>query len=106
MFNVAGQNSQSIIQQLQLNLMQIRDANTTAAQYLHDFGLEISLADLTAPLPDGPGMPQADAQALLNACADAYGHALLYQTGTDPRNVPAGYVYGASQKLVIGARQR
>lgn len=105
MFNPVGSSPQMIVQQVQQALAQVRDA-MTAAQYLHDFTGSVSLADLTALPPDGPGMDQPTAQAILSAGADAYGHMLLYQTGTDPRNPPAGYVYGASQKIVLGSRPR
>lgn len=104
MFNAANVNGQLIINNVQALLAQIRDANTSKAQYLHDFQAEVSLADLTAVPPDGPGLDSATAQALLSACADAWGHAQLYQTGTDSRNPGAGYVYGASQKLVLSSR--
>lgn len=103
MFNAANASGQVIISNVQAALAQIRSA-MTAAKYLNDFSSAVSLADLTAPAPDGPGLDSATAQAILSACADAYGHSLLYQAGTDPRNVPAGYVYGASQKLVLASR--
>jgi hypothetical protein len=102
-FNAGSSNGQVIINNVVTALAQVRGA-MTAARYLHDFSSAVSLADLTAVAPDGPGLDPATAQAILSACADAYGHSLLYDTGTDPRNVPAGYVYGASQKLVLGSR--
>lgn len=103
MFNGASVNGQVIVNNVTTALAQIRSA-MTAARYLHDFSSAISLNDLTAVPPDGPGLDSATAQALLSACADAYGFSQLYDTGTDPRNPPAGYVYGASQKLVLGSR--
>jgi len=105
MFNAENASAEVIIQQVQGALIQIRDAQT-AAQYLRDFSAAVSLSDLTAAPPNGPGMSTATAQAILSACADAWGHAQLYQAGTDPRNPGAGYVYGASQKLVISSRTR
>lgn len=102
MFNASNTNPGMIIQQVQAYLMQIRDG-MTAAQYLHDFTSAISLTDLTTPPPDGPGMIQADAQGILDAAADAWGHMQLYQTGTDDRHPPVGYAYGASQKRVISS---
>jgi soluble lytic murein transglycosylase-like protein len=103
MFNAGNTSPQSVISQVQQGLAQIRSAMQTA-EALHDWAAAVAQADLTNPPPAGLGMPAADAQAILSACADAYGHFLLYSTGTDPRNPPAGYVYGASQKLVIGSR--
>lgn len=103
LFNAANANPQQIISQVQLALVQIRNAMETA-QELGGWGAGTALDDLTAQPPDGPGLPDADAQAILSACADANGLSLLYGTGTDPRNVSPGYVYGASQKTVIGPR--
>lgn len=104
MFNASNTTPQSIINQVQLGLSDIRNA-MQSARVLHDWSSGIALADLTAAPPDGPGMVQADAQAVLNACADAFGFSQLYDTGTDPRNPGAGYVYGASQKIVLGPRK-
>lgn len=105
MFNAANANGNMIIQQVQAILAQIRDA-MAAAEYLSDFQNAVALGDLTAAPPNGPGMDSTTAQDLLSACADAYGHSLLYQTGTDPRNPGAGYVYGASQKIVLSTKIR
>jgi hypothetical protein len=102
-FNGANQNANVIITQVQTALAQIRAAMNAAAN-LNGWASGIALTDLTAASPDGPGMADADAQALLSACADAYGLSLLYTTGTDPRNVATGYNYGASQRLVLGSR--
>jgi len=102
-FNAGSSNGQVIINDVRVVLTQIRSA-MTAARNLNGFSSAVSLADLTAAPPGGPGMDPGDAQALLSACADANGLSLLYDTGTDPRNVPAGYVYGASQKIVLGSR--
>lgn len=103
LFNAANANAATLVYQVQQALAQIRSAMQTA-EALHDWSAGTALADLTAAAPDGPGMPQADAQAILSACADAYGLSQLYNTGTDPRNPGAGYVYGASQKIVIGPK--
>lgn len=115
MFNGSNQNPAAIIAQVQVTLLQIRDA-MNAATALGEWGAGVSLDELTAPPapvdgsgdggPYGPGMNSGDAQAVLSACADAAGLASLYNTGTDPRNPPAGYNYGASQRLVIGPRPR
>lgn len=106
MFNAENTTPQQIIAMVQVPLLQIREA-MRAAWNLHDWAAGVSLADLTALPPDGPGMDPLDAQAVLDACADAYGHMMRYDTGTDPRpNVPADYNYGASQKRVIGPRIR
>ena len=103
MFNASNVNTQNIINQVQQALVQIRAA-MAIAEALYGWSSGVALSDLTTPPPNGPGIPQADAQAILSACADANGLALLYNTGTDPRNPGAGYVYGASQKIVIGPR--
>jgi hypothetical protein len=103
MFNAANANPQTIVSQVQAALVQIRSAMLTA-QALYGWSSGTAMGDLTAAPPNGPGLPPADAQAVLSACADAYGLSLLYTTGTDPRNPGAGYVYGASQKIVIGPR--
>lgn len=92
-----------IIAMVQVGLIQYRAAMAVAEQ-LYGWSQAVSVSDLTAAPPDGPGMVQSDAEAILSACADAWGHAQLYQTGTDPRSVPANYNYGASQKRVIGPR--
>jgi hypothetical protein len=103
MFNGANSNAASIISQVQQALLQIRKATELGLE-LYGWSSAIALSDLTAAPPNGPGMPLADAQAILSACADAYGYSMLYSTGTDPRNPGAGYPYGASQKIVIGPR--
>ena len=95
----------TVIQMFQVTLIQIKDA-MNAAQSLGQWAQGVSLDDLTAEPPVGPGMDEANAQALLSAAADAWGHAQLWFNGNDPRNVPAGYNYGQSQRLVIGPRLR
>lgn len=105
MFNAVNASSQGIINQVQQVLVSVRDAMDDASR-LYAWSSAIALTDLTAVPPDGPGMPEADAQAILNACADAWGLYCLYNTGTDTRNPGAGYNYGASQKIVIGPRTR
>lgn len=101
--NGGGTNPQQIIQMVQVGLIQYRSAMYVAEQ-LNGWASAVSISDLTAAPPDGPGMMQSDAQALLSAVADMWGHSQLYQTGTDPRDVPANYDYGQSQRLVIGPR--
>jgi len=101
MFNAENASALSIIQAVQQALTQYRAA-MDIAQHLRDFQAGVSLADLTAAPPAGPGMSTATAQSILDSCADAWGHAQLYQSGTDPRNPAANYVYGASIKLVLG----
>lgn len=98
MFNAENSNGALIVQRVQQALAEIRDAQVTA-KFLHDWSSAIALTDLTDP---PLSMNPDTAQALLSGIADAYGLSLLYDTGTDPRNVPAGYVYGASQKIVLG----
>lgn len=48
------------------------------------------------------GMPQTQAQTLYNAITDGMGEYNIHYTGSDPRNVGAGYIYAASQEQVIG----
>jgi hypothetical protein len=104
-FNAENSNSGLIVGQVQQALAQIRAAQELA-QHLRDFTESVSFTELTTAPPDGPGMSAETAQGILDACADAWGHAQLYQTGTDPRGVAAGYVYGASQKRVLGSTFR
>lgn len=103
MFNGSNASPQAIIGQVQSALAQIRAA-VPVAEALNGWASGVALDDLTAQPPDGPGLPEADAQAILSACADAWGWVQLYNTGTDSRNPGPGYVYGASQRIVIGPR--
>jgi hypothetical protein len=53
------------------------------------------------------GLAQADAQALQTAFADANALADFYSTGLPPSSYPqpaSSYVYGASQRQIIGPR--
>lgn len=103
LFNAENTNDAQVIQQVQMALIQIRDAMDVAVN-IHDFAAAISLSDLTDPPPTGVGMNPDTAQTLLSACADAWGMCQVYNTGVDDRHPPVDYNYGASQKLVIGWR--
>lgn len=98
MFNSANLQPGQVIERVSQSLVVVRNA-MNVADNLYAWSSGISPGDL-----EGIGMAAGDAQALLSACADTWGHAQLYRTGTDPRNPPANYNYGASQRLIIGPR--
>lgn len=84
--------SQQIIAQCTNALTRLRDAfNDCTEQHLF---LNAHIAtDLEAL-----GMDPNTAQGLMNAMADAWGLGQIQNTGTDPRNPGAGYVYATSQR--------
>ncbi len=106
MFNAPNMSAGALISQVQTTLLGIRNA-MDAAEDLYKWSSAVSAADLTAAPPDGPGMRQEDAEALLSACADAHALADYYNVGVPPATYPQpalGYTYGASQRRVIGPR--
>jgi len=98
MFNAQYTQPGQLIGQVQQGLMAMRAA-MAAVSDMYAWSSGVSSAELVAC-----GLPQADADALLSAIADAHGIAMIFNTGSDPRNPPANYVYGASVRRVIGAR--
>jgi hypothetical protein len=55
----------------------------------------------------GIGMASGDADAILSALADANALSSYYNTGLPPGTYPqpgSAYVYGASQRIVLGPR--
>ena len=104
-FNASGTQASSLIGQVQTALASFR-SGIEAATDLYGWSSGVSLPDLTAAPPDGPGLEETDAQDILSACADANGLLSLFLTGADPRNPPAGYNYGNSIRRVLGPRMR
>jgi hypothetical protein len=101
MFNSANLNPQGIISSVQQGLVSIRTA-MNIADNLYAASSGIALADLT-----GIGMTSGDASAILSACADANALNLYYNTGLPPGTYPqpsSAYIYGTSQRIVIGLR--
>jgi len=83
---------------VQAKLRALRD-DLYEIQKLQSWASGLSAADLQGPPWN---FPASQATGILSAIADANGLALLYNTGTDPRNPGPNYVYGASQRSVIG----
>jgi hypothetical protein len=103
-FNAAGTDARQIISQVAQVFIQIRSAHH-AAEDLHAWAAGISRDDLIAAPPNGPGMDPDDADTVLSAVNDAYGQAQQYDQGETTATFPAGYVFGAAQRRVIGSRQ-
>lgn len=101
-FNSANFSPGMVAQNVTQGLIVIRTAMNVAEDlYLWSSG--VALADLVA----GAGLAQTDAQAIQTAIADAYALNRFYNTGLPPAGYPqppSAYVYGASQRIVIGAR--
>lgn len=101
MFNSANINQAQVINNVQQGLTIIRAA-MNVAENLYAASSGLAPSDLT-----GIGMASGDANAILSACADANALSLYYNTGLPPGTYPqpsSTYVYGASQRLVIGLR--
>jgi hypothetical protein len=106
MFNITPNGAQVLIQQAVLALTQFRNG-INAVEDAYKWSSGVSEADLMAQPPDGLGMSQANADALLSALADAHAVAEYFNTGLPPGTYPqppSGYVYGASVRRVIGPR--
>ena len=94
----AGITEAYVINNAQSRLAALRRALLDCAQF-EAWLAGLAVTDLeAAPV----SMDVTSAQAIFNAMADANGMYQLYSTGTDTRNPGAGYVYGASQRVVIG----
>ena len=100
-FNPGGSTAASIITVTRQKLLALRTALEGVADlYIWSSGL--SAADLEAV-----GFSAGDAATLQSALADADAIAQIYQTGLPPSTYPqpsSAYVYGASQRQVIGAQ--
>lgn len=92
-----------IIAQVARGLMLIRAAQHVAED-LHGWQAAVSVADLTAAPPDGPGMRPEDASDVLSACADMFGLSELYMRGETTQTFPPGYIFGAAARRVISSR--
>ena len=82
-------------------------AAVNMAEDLYKWTSGISADELTAAPPNGLGMTQATADGLLSSAADAHALAEYYNTGVPPISYPQPnetYVYGASQRRLIGPR--
>lgn len=90
--------SQSQVQNLvQQRLIALRNA-LDDVQKLYGWTSGLSPADLST----ASGWSTGDATGVQAAVADANGLAIIAQTGTDPRNPGANYVYLASIRGVVG----
>lgn len=101
MFNSTNLTPGQLIAAVQQGLVAVRNAMNVADD-LYAWSSGVSLSDL-----ESTGMSPADAQAILSAIADAHAISSLYNAGLPPGTYPqppSAYVYGASQRLVIGPR--
>lgn len=105
MFNTP--HPQVLVNSVQQGLVQIRNAMNVAAD-LQAWAAGVTPEELTrvggTPFPV---LTLDEAKALLTAIADAYALSCYYNTGLPPAGYPqpgAPYVYGASQRIVIGPR--
>lgn len=104
MFNAANLSPQGLIAQVSNGLVVIR-AGMDIADDLYAWSSGVSAGDLTSLGPNP--MSSGDANAILSAIADAHALAGLYNTGLPPGTYPqppSAYVYGASQRIVMGPR--
>lgn len=85
-----------ILQQAQNALLNLRRALQQCAD-LYAFTSGVPTADLEAL-----GFTPADTAAVLSGIADANALASLYETGSLPDSYTLPYVFGASQRVVIG----
>jgi len=95
----SGVTQAQILATTQARLVQLRNALEGAAD-LQGWASGIAATDLEAL-----NFTAADAAALLSAIADAGALASIYNTGLPPGTYPqpaSAYVYGASQRNVIG----
>jgi hypothetical protein len=103
MFQAAGMLSQSqLVNTCIGTLVSLRKA-LNACNDLHLNLSSVTAADLVA-LPGG-SLTTADANTIMAALADAAALDGYYNTGTPPGSYPqpaSAYVYGASQREVIG----
>jgi hypothetical protein len=96
----AGQIAGNAVGKLVALRAALRDVND-----LYAWTSSASLADLEAVPPAGPGLIAADATMILTGLADANALWQFYATGLPPASYPqppSAYVYGASQRAVIG----
>ena len=101
LFNQTGNSSASIINQVQMGLVQLRNAFGVVGE-MQKWADGVTQDDLV-----GLGMSTADAAGVLSAIADANAMKQIYDTGQAPDTYPqvsAPYVYGDSQRRVIGPR--
>ena len=109
MFNAPNLSAAQIINMVQQLLLKHR-TGIEALVELHTYTAGISKSDLMTAPPDGPGMRDEDAQAILDAAADGWGEAQMYLgpesggTGVVNGKYEDGYVLGAAQQRVIGPR--
>jgi len=96
---VTGLTQPQLLANVQTKLLQLRNALESAAD-LQAWASGIAATDLEAL-----NFTASDAAALLSAIADAGALASIYNTGLPPGTYPqpaSAYVYGASQRNVIG----
>jgi hypothetical protein len=98
LFNSANLTPQSVIAQVSQGLVIVRAAMDVAGD-LYAWSSGVAESDL-----EGIGMSSGDAGAILSAVADAYGLNRHYNTGVADGTYPSGYIFGASQRIVIGPR--
>jgi hypothetical protein len=99
LFEASGLTEQGITSRTITVLSNLRDALTQAAD-LQAWMSGVAVADLEVL-----GFTTADANAVKSACADGEALFEYYQNGKPPSTYPqpaSTYVYGASQRQVIG----
>jgi hypothetical protein len=99
LFEASGLTEQGITSRSVNVLSNLRDALTQAAD-LQAWMAGIAVSDLVAL-----GFSTTDANAVKSACADGEALFEYYQNGKPPGTYPqpaSAYVYGASQRQVIG----
>lgn len=95
-----GMSSGQILANVQQRLLNLRRALEDAAD-LEAWSSGITAADMATVT----GLDDADTATFQSAIADAAALASMYDTGLPPGSYPqpaSAYVYGASQRMVIG----
>lgn len=103
LFNSANTNAPQLIAAVTQGLIIVRNA-MDVANSMYAWSSGVSPSDLEAV---GSGIAPADAGAILSAIADAHALSSFYNTGLPPGSYPqppSAYVYGISQRIVIGPR--
>ena len=99
MFNSENITPQGLIASVSQGLVIVRAAMDVAGD-MYAWSSGVSAADLMAV---GNGsMSSDDANAILSALADAHALNRFYNTGIPDGTYPSGYIFGASQRIVIG----
>jgi hypothetical protein len=96
-FNASQLSALAVIQQAQQELLALRTA-LGGVDELHQWLASQTDSDLTS----GLGFNATELGQIRSALADAHAFVQLYEAGTLPGTYSLPYVFGASQRIVIG----